>query len=41
MNYVVVDLFAGAGGFSRGFLDAGFDVALGVEIDSNAASSRA
>jgi len=37
MNYVVVDLFAGAGGFSRGFLDAGFDVALGVEIDSNAA----
>ncbi|BDR92780.1 restriction endonuclease subunit M [Vulcanisaeta souniana JCM 11219] len=37
MGYTVVDLFAGAGGFSRGFLDAGFDVALGIEIDGNAA----
>jgi len=30
---VVVDLFAGCGGFSKGFLDAGFDVRLAVEID--------
>lgn len=37
MGYTVVDLFAGAGGFSRGFRDVGFDVALGVEIDVNAA----
>ena len=37
MRYLVVDLFAGAGGFSRGFLDVGFDVALGVELDVNAA----
>lgn len=37
MTYTVVDLFAGAGGFSRGFKDVGFDVALGVEIDFNAA----
>lgn len=37
-GYTVVDLFAGgAGGFSRGFRDVGFDVALGVEVDINAA----
>lgn len=33
----VVDLFAGGGGFSRGFAEAGYKVALGVEIDANAA----
>ena len=27
----VVDLFCGAGGFSRGFKEAGFDIALGLE----------
>ena len=37
MGYTVIDLFAGAGGFSRGFKDAGFDIILGVEIDTNAA----
>ncbi len=37
MVYIVVDLFAGAGGFSRGFKDVGFDIALGVEIDYHAA----
>ena len=26
-----VDLFCGAGGFSRGFLDAGYNVVLGVD----------
>lgn len=35
--YNVVDLFAGGGGFSRGFSDAGFRVSLGVELDPNAA----
>ena len=30
---VVVDLFAGAGGISLGFEQAGFDVAAAVEID--------
>ncbi|MGC8972973.1 MAG: DNA cytosine methyltransferase, partial [Thermoproteus sp.] len=35
--YNVVDLFAGGGGFSRGFADAGFRVVLGVEVDANAA----
>lgn len=33
-NYTVVDLFCGAGGLSRGFLDAGFDVVLGVDFDA-------
>lgn len=32
-KYTVVDLFCGAGGLSRGFMDAGFDVALGIDID--------
>ena len=30
-TYNVVDLFSGAGGLSRGFMDAGFNVVLGVE----------
>src|SRR3989344_4543614 len=29
----VVDLFSGCGGLSRGFLDAGYDVILGVDND--------
>lgn len=33
MRPVVVDLFAGAGGMSLGFEQAGFDVAAAVEID--------
>lgn len=32
----VVDLFSGAGGLSRGFLDAGYDVVLGVDFDDAA-----
>lgn len=32
-RYTVVDLFAGAGGFSEGFRRAGFDVAIAVEND--------
>jgi site-specific DNA-cytosine methylase len=31
---VVVDLFAGAGGFGLGFESAGFDVSLSVELDA-------
>ncbi len=30
----VVDLFSGCGGLSKGFLDAGFDVVLGVDNDA-------
>ena len=31
-----MDLFSGAGGLSRGFMDAGFDVVLGVDFDDAA-----
>lgn len=30
MKYNVVDLFCGAGGLSRGFMDAGFDVKIAL-----------
>ena len=30
----VIDLFCGCGGLSQGFLDAGFDIALGVDNDA-------
>lgn len=33
MAYKVLDLFSGAGGLSRGFMDAGYDVVLGVDFD--------
>ena len=35
-KYTVVDLFCGAGGLSKGFLDAGFNVVLGVDFDEPA-----
>lgn len=35
-KYTVLDLFSGAGGLSRGFLDAGYDVVLGVDFDDMA-----
>lgn len=35
-NYNVVDLFCGAGGLSRGFMDAGFNIVLGVDFDDAA-----
>lgn len=35
-KYKVLDLFCGAGGLSRGFLDAGFDVVLGIDYDDSA-----
>lgn len=36
MSYNVLDLFCGAGGFSKGFIDAGFNVVLGVDNDEMA-----
>lgn len=35
-TYKVLDLFCGAGGLSRGFIDAGFNVVLGVDFDDAA-----
>ncbi len=35
-NYTVVDLFCGAGGLSRGFMDEGFNVVLGVDFNDAA-----
>ena len=35
-QYNVLDLFCGAGGLSRGFIDAGFTVVLGVDFDDMA-----
>ena len=35
-KFSVVDLFSGAGGLSRGFYDAGYDVILGVDFDDAA-----
>lgn len=35
-KFKVLDLFSGAGGLSRGFLDAGYDVVLGVDFDKKA-----
>lgn len=36
MSYSVIDLFCGAGGLSKGFMDAGFNVVLGIDIDQDA-----
>lgn len=36
MKYSVVDLFCGAGGLSKGFMDAGFDVKFGIDWDDAA-----
>jgi DNA (cytosine-5)-methyltransferase 1 len=36
MKLTVVDLFSGAGGLSRGFQEAGFEVVLGVDFDDSA-----
>ena len=30
---ICIDLFSGAGGLSKGFLDAGYNVVLGVDFD--------
>lgn len=38
-KYNVLDLFCGCGGLSRGFIDAGFAVRLGVDVDQMALKS--
>lgn len=35
-NLTVIDLFSGAGGLSRGFMDAGYDVLAGIDFDDAA-----
>ena len=35
-KFTCVDLFSGAGGLSRGFMDAGYDVVLGVDFNESA-----
>ena len=35
-NFTVIDLLSGAGGLSKGFLDAGFEVVLGIDFDDSA-----
>ena len=35
-KFTVIDLFSGAGGLSKGFLDAGFEVLLGIDNDEMA-----
>jgi len=39
--YKVLDLFSGCGGLSEGFLQAGFNVAVSVEIDKQACETQA
>lgn len=36
VKYTVIDLFSGAGGLSRGFYDANFNVVLGIDFDDMA-----
>ncbi|MGL5042631.1 MAG: DNA cytosine methyltransferase [Fusobacteriaceae bacterium] len=35
-KFTVIDLFSGAGGLSKGFLDAGFDITLGIDFNDSA-----
>lgn len=39
MRKTVVDLFCGCGGFSRGFLEEGFEIVLGVDINAKTLKS--
>ena len=39
-QFTCVDLFSGAGGLSRGFYDAGYNVVLGVDFDDAALDLR-
>ena len=40
-NYTAIDLFAGCGGLSRGFMDAGFKILVGVDNDQAALNTFA
>lgn len=40
-KFTCVDLFSGAGGLSKGFLDAGFEVIVGVDNDQPALNTFA
>ena len=35
-TFNVIDLFCGCGGLSRGFIDAGFKVPVGIDFDDKA-----
>ncbi len=36
MSLNAIDLFSGAGGLSKGFMDAGFNILVGVDNDKDA-----
>ncbi len=38
-KFTVIDLFSGAGGLSKGFLDAGYNVVLGIDFNDSALKS--
>ena len=38
-KFTVIDLFSGAGGLSKGFLDAGYNVVLGIDSNDSALRS--
>ncbi|MBY0063557.1 DNA cytosine methyltransferase [Priestia aryabhattai] len=40
MKHKVLDLFSGCGGLSEGFLQAGYDVAVSIEIDEKACDTQ-
>ena len=40
-KYNAIDLFCGAGGLSKGFMDAGFDIIVGVDNDKDALNTFA
>ena len=39
MKKLVIDLFSGVGGLSKGFFDSGFEIVLANEVDYSIANS--